>query len=176
MDAGAFFLILLVLLGAAAFIVWPFVKERRAKGVSNQEISTLLAERDRILNEIQELDFDHSLGKIPEAEYLAQRRSLLLAGGEVLRRLDNIHLSERATESAAQGHSGEQSGATIAEARSVEIPPETQLSDEEIEEMIAKRRLARKEKTGGFCSRCGKPFLQSDLFCAGCGQPVGQRS
>jgi hypothetical protein len=30
------------------------------------EVSALKAERDRVINSLQELDFDHKLGKIPQ--------------------------------------------------------------------------------------------------------------
>ena len=45
-------------------------------------------------------------------------------------------------------------------------------SDEDLEEMIAKRREERKQTAAGFCPKCGKPILQSDLFCPSCGRAV----
>ena len=34
-----------------------------------------MAERDRVINSLQELDFDFKLGKIPEEDYPVQRSS-----------------------------------------------------------------------------------------------------
>ncbi len=31
---------------------------------------------------------------------------------------------------------------------------------------------ARKDKTAGFCPKCGKPVLQSDVFCPSCGKYI----
>jgi rubrerythrin len=45
-------------------------------------------------------------------------------------------------------------------------------SDEDLEEMIAKRREERQQKSAGFCPKCGKPILQTDLFCPSCGRVV----
>ena len=45
-------------------------------------------------------------------------------------------------------------------------------SDEDLEEMIAKRREERQQKAAGFCPKCGKPILQSDLFCPLCGRAI----
>lgn len=178
MDLGAFFLILLVLLAVATFVIWPFARHWRGQIESNQEVSTLLAERDRILNAIQELDFDNSLGKIPAGEYPGQRKALLQAGADVLRQLDARNQPIYMTEGARAEIQEKQGVKALTEAVAVAAysSPTSLLSDEDIEELIAKRRAVRKEKTGGFCPKCGKPFLQSDQFCACCGQPVGLRS
>ena len=42
--------------------------ERRARRVTEEEheLSSLMAERERVINSLQELDFDFKLGKIPE--------------------------------------------------------------------------------------------------------------
>ncbi len=40
---------------------------------------------------LQELDFDHELGKIPASEYSLQRSELIQKGAEILRRLDELH-------------------------------------------------------------------------------------
>jgi hypothetical protein len=45
-------------------------------------------------------------------------------------------------------------------------------SDDDLEHQIANRRRSRKEKTGGFCPKCGKPIQMSDKFCPKCGAKV----
>ena len=168
MDLIAFFLLLLLLAFVILFIVRPFGEARRLqKTEAGQELSTLLAERDRVLKGIQELDFDNSLGKIPADEYPTERQVLLKTGADVLRQIDALNpsrsiLSQEMEESLR-----------LAQAVSV-IPPHPALvTDEDVEVLIAERRANRKEKMGGFCSKCGKPFLKSDRFCSCCGQPVG---
>ena len=52
------------------------------------DFSALLAERDRLLNALQELDFDYTLGKIPGEDYPAQRAVLLQRYADALRKLD----------------------------------------------------------------------------------------
>ena len=88
MDLGAIFLLLALLILVGLFIFSPF-SERRARGVSkdDQEISALMAERDRAINSLQELDFDFSLDKIPAEDYPDQRAALLKRGAEILRQL-----------------------------------------------------------------------------------------
>ncbi|MBL1173273.1 MAG: zinc-ribbon domain-containing protein, partial [Chloroflexi bacterium] len=50
--------------------------------------------------------------------------------------------------------------------------PAAPRSDDDVEALIAARRKARKEKSGGFCPRCGKPVLASDRFCPHCGKSI----
>ena len=166
MDAGAFFLFLLTLILVVMFVFWPFIKHWHFRVESGHEVSSLLAERDRVLNSIQELDFDNSLGKIPPVEYTTQRKVLLQTGAEVLRQLDNLRqlssIAEIKDEEALIGDRFIKD----------DVRPATPTTDEDLEELIAKRRSIRKEKTSGFCPNCGKPLLQSDRFCSCCGQAI----
>ena len=81
MDIGSIFLILALLILVALFVSRPFIS-RSQETVSltldpqDHERSSLLAERDRLLNALQELDFDATLGKIPEEDYPAQREAV----------------------------------------------------------------------------------------------------
>jgi predicted amidophosphoribosyltransferase len=44
--------------------------------------------------------------------------------------------------------------------------------DDEIEELIDKRRKKSKNLAGGFCPACGKPVINTDHFCSSCGRPI----
>ncbi len=89
MDIGSIFLILGLLVIVAVFISRPFFERKAPKGAqAGHEQSSLLAERDRLLDTLQELDFDYALGKIPEAEYPLQRAALVQQGAQILRDLD----------------------------------------------------------------------------------------
>ena len=111
----------------------------------------------------------YSHGNRINADPDRQRKLLLQSGVEVLRHLDDLNRSMPAPASVVEG-------AATAALEAVVSSPDTTLSDEDLEELIARRRTARKEKTGGFCPKCGKPFLQSDKFCSCCGEPVGMAS
>jgi hypothetical protein len=166
MDIGAFLLFLLIFFLVVMFVFWPFIKHWRIRVESGHEVSSLLAERDHVLNSIQELDFDNSLGKIPPVEYATQRKVLLQTGAEVLRQLDNLRQLSSVDEI--------KDGEVLTGDRSIkaDVHPVTLVTDEDLEELIAKRRSVRKEKTSGFCPNCGKPLLQSDRFCSCCGQAI----
>lgn len=168
MEIGSIFILLAVLLLAALFVARPFWNRRGQKAVSadEQEISALMAERERLVTVLQELDFDHAMHKIPAEDYPVMRAELLQKAADVLRKLD---LSESALTDAE-----DRIEAAIAARRAdaAQHPALTPEADDAIETLIAARKAARREKSGGFCSKCGKPVMHSDLFCPHCGQPL----
>lgn len=170
MDIGAIFFVLAVLTLVGMYVGQPFMQRRprRPKG-EDHEYSTLMAEYERVVNTLQELEFDNLLGKIPAEDYPTQRGLLLRRGADLLRRLDEFSASQEASQD-AQARLEAAVAAHRADASTQ--PPSAELGDEELEALIAARRKARKEKATGFCPRCGKPILLSDRFCPACGKAV----
>lgn len=154
MELGAILLLLAVLVIVVLFVARPLMNRTDETAGAPQTESALLAERDRVLAALEELDFDYTLGKIPTEDYPIQRGLLVQRGAEILRQLDEI----------------ERPAPRRASAR------KRRLSDEEIEALIAKRRQARREKTGGFCPQCGRPVLRSDKFCPSCGYKLKKQA
>jgi hypothetical protein len=151
MDIGSVMLILALAVFVFAFIYQPF-RLRQSAPLSQYEmtLSPLLAERERILEALVELDFDHELGKVPENIYSLQRNKLLQMGAEVLRQIDELQSEE--------GVSGDKSPARRAPA------------DDPLEAMIAARRKGgRPAGKGKFCQVCGEKVKAGDQFCANCG-------
>jgi hypothetical protein len=169
MEIGAFFLVLAVGLAVGLYVSQPFLQRRgrRIPAPSEaQEVSALMAERDRVVNSLQELDFDFNLNKIPAEDYPVQRAELLQKGTEVLKKLDALTPSPSPERSPtgvlrAGGPATDMSNAPI-----------SLRDDDDVEAQIAARRKARKEKSSGFCPRCGKPMLISDRFCPHCGKSI----
>jgi hypothetical protein len=154
MELQSVLFLLGIFLLVAAFVARPFTQSRRLTRINDQTRSGLLAERERLLAILRELDFDYSLGKVPEEDYPVQRAELLQLGAEAMKKLDS------------------QSAPPAPEA----VPPSTKraapTTDDEIEDLISKRRSSRREKTGGFCPECGKAILLSDRFCPSCGKTL----
>ena len=172
MDIGAIFLLLSVCLLAGLFVARPFLERRRVAIISadDQTLSSLLAERDRLITALQELDFDYTLGKIPAQDYPGMRASLLQRASDVLRSLDAIQPQNAGSEDAES-----RVEAVIASRRAdaaVEKTERRVISDDDLDEMVAVRRAAHKEKSAGFCPKCGKPVLLSDRFCPHCGKSI----
>jgi len=172
MYIGTFFLLLALLILIAVFVSRPFL-ERQPSATLQEEhaASSLLAERDRILTALQELDFDHALGKIPAEDYPLQRSSLLQRGAAILRHLDALTPSP--SPASGRGESAEDrleaAIATRLADATTESASATGTTDEDLEALIAKRRASLKDKAAGFCPKCGRPIWSSDSFCPQCG-------
>ncbi len=172
-------LILAVILLISIFISRPFFDLKPARALIDNQVSdeidhqrsSLLAEYDQILSAIQELEFDHTLGKIPTEEFPQQRTSLLRSAADVLRQLDTIQGK------APQATVDERIEAAITARRVAAAVTAGENStpagneDEALETLIAMRRGARQAQAGGFCPRCGRPVQKSDRFCPKCGAP-----
>lgn len=172
MDIGAIFLLVSVGLLTILFVGRPFLERRRFGGLSasNRQLSALMAERDRLIGALQELDFDHTLGKIPSQDYPAMRSDLLQHAAEVLRHLDELQ-PQAVTHADAESRVEAVIAARRADA-AVGNGRKPVISDEDIEELVASRRSGRKEKSAGFCPNCGKPVQRSDRFCPSCGKSI----
>ncbi len=184
MDIGSLFLLLALFLLIGLFIAKPLL-DRKAVAVTPEadlkehELSTLLAERDRILTALEELDFDNAMGKIPQEDYPGQRERLLIQGAEVLRQLDELNgeISDAEVDQRIEAAIAERRSA-IADTGEAAISAQTTTiivdADDEVEVQLAARRRARQDKSAGFCPNCGRPIQKSDRFCPKCGHSLAE--
>jgi hypothetical protein len=177
MDIGSIFLILALLIPVIIYISRPLFERNTVKvSYSERNISTLLAERDRVVATIQELDDDYNLGKIPTENYPSQRLTLLQNGADILRQIDAyqvapaIMTAEDRLEAAimARRHTLDATPAVVKKNGNA-VPP---VPDDDLEQRIAIRRRTMSGKAGGFCPKCGRPVQVSDHFCPRCGAPL----
>lgn len=193
MDIGSIFLVLTFAVLVVLFIARPFYQTEgvSVKNISTtsteHELSSALAERDRILNTLYELDFDHDLGKIPAGEYQAQRAALLEQGVGALKSIENLQADYPSLDDAPLDEAlpadqrGTQTAAGVSAAdnvptgrnRHVTLPAAvTKDPNDELEALLADRRRARSEPAAGFCPNCGGPLGKSDHFCPRCGKKL----
>src|SRR5215216_2835312 len=168
MELTSIFFSLAILILVGIYLYAPFM-ERRARRVTEEEheLSALMAERDRIINALQELDFDFKLGKIPEDDYPLQRSTLLQKGADILRKIDSFApqiSSVQDTEARLER--------AIAARRADASVARVNVSDDDLESMISSRRKSRTNKSAGFCPKCGKPVMVTDRFCPSCGKSL----
>lgn len=170
MDLSAIFFLLAVLILVGMYLYAPFIGRTRRSATTQEEheVSGLMAERDRMINALQELDFDFKLGKIPEEDYPAQRAELLKKGADILRKLDELR---PAAVSSADAEDRLEK-AVAARRADAAVAARVAVTDDDIESQLAARRKQRKEKSAGFCPRCGQPVLVSDRFCPSCGKSL----
>jgi NADH pyrophosphatase NudC (nudix superfamily) len=159
MNIGSIFLLIAILIVIGFLILRPFYTPQKENimqsGTAAQHTySSLLAEKERLLNAIQEMEFDHDTGKIPDDIFPEQRLALMREAAVVIEKISQInpallHLSsDSSTASAAQK------------------------PYDDLEEMIAKRRLTLNQKSTGFCPQCGHAVMASDRFCPKCGSTI----
>ena len=168
MELTAIFFSLAVLILVGIYLYAPFM-ERRARRVTEEEheLSALMAERDRVINSLQELDFDFKLGKIPEDDYPSQRASLLQKGADILRKIDSF-----TPQTASVQDTEARLEKAIAARRADASMAKVEISDDDLESMISSRRKARTNKSAGFCPKCGKAVMVTDRFCPSCGKSL----
>lgn len=171
MDLGSILILLALAILVSMFIARPLIQQRATLVTrAEHDLSALLAERDRVLTALQELDFDNALQKIPEEDYPVQRAALLQKGAEILRQLDA--LQNRAT----PGLATDPIEAALSERRRTRATASAQkpvpLPDDPVEAALAERRRTRAEKAAGFCPQCGNALFASDRFCSRCGAKV----
>jgi len=171
MDLGSILLIFSVFLLVAVFIGKP-VLDRRVSEVSesDQTRSSLLAEREQLLDTLQELDFDFKLGKIPENVYPVQRTRLLQRGAEILKKLDAV--DEVITARRPQVSDAVEKAIADRRKAAGAGPKQPVAADDDVERLIAARKRDRNDRTAGFCPNCGQAVLQTDKFCSKCGHTL----
>jgi hypothetical protein len=186
MDIGSLFILLALLVLVGIFISRPLLERKDIK-ITSEDIkeehdhSALLAERDRTLDALEELDFDYAVGKIPEEDYPAQRSVLIQRGAYILQELDKYEgkspqeQAETRLETAIaarriavrQDSQAQPASAAHSSADSASLTQT--IADDEIEALIAARRRMRSDKSAGFCPQCGNAVTKSDRFCSKCG-------
>jgi hypothetical protein len=173
MDLGSLFFISGILILVILFIAQPLIKRKPFRIIGDdQKLSSLIAEQERIISALLELDFDYNLGKIPAEDYPPQRSRLLSQGTKVMKQLDTLRAGGNGMKVDAVGNlqgADSSRNATLKE-RGGKRPLKT--PDDDLEVLLAARRRERGEKAGGFCAQCGNPVQQSDRFCPRCGKSL----
>lgn len=180
MDIGSILLLLALCILVMLFIARPLLEPKRSVIITTEhDLSHWLAERDRALNALQELDFDYALGKIPEEDYPATRAWLVQSGTEILRKLDELQPNEAAGSNidrieAAIASRRLQQTAAVSAAAPAGGNGQNRIStpDDDLETRIAERRRQRNGKAAGFCHKCGVAIQKSDQFCPKCGAKI----
>ncbi|MCB9421304.1 MAG: zinc ribbon domain-containing protein [Ardenticatenaceae bacterium] len=144
----------------------PLLQASREEQVRLSQRQLLLAEKEAILAQIRELDFDHDTGKMPDEIHQHQRTQLMSSAAAILKQIEE--LDGTATPAIAPAVNGVDGSGDV---------------DDDIEAAIARMRQAPKVKTAprpqpaaasgsGFCPQCGTPFDPGDKFCVSCGHKL----
>jgi hypothetical protein len=197
-EIGAILFSLAMLLLVAAYVLQPLAGSGRGGyRDSNRELSALQAERDRVLDSIQEIDTDHSMGKVSEEDYQRQRQVLVLEGAEILRKIDELQLSpdaeprgktpEMELEAAVAELRGKSSVTSRElEAAGTEARGKSSVASRELEAAVTETRgkssAPGPQKAQGAsdpievaCPTCGEGIVRGDRFCSNCGEALEEQ-
>lgn len=169
MTTGSILLGIALFLLVALFLARPFLQgtegaaRQKRRRMRQGRRARLQEEKEAILAEIRQLDFDHDTGKLPDEQHKVERAQLMAAAAEVLQQLDAL--------------------SKTAPAETAESTEKAVDLDKDIEAAIARRRRkgsapkAAPAQNGGirFCPQCGRRVDAGDRFCATCGYNLRER-
>ena len=155
MEIGAILFSLAMILLVAAYVLQPLsTSERGGYHDTSRELSALQAERDRVLDSIQEIDMDYSMGKVSEEDYQHQRGSLVLDGAKILRSIDEL-----------QGEGAPDESAMELEAGVAQLRRKSSVSGSTL----------NRDETDPECPACGDSIYHGDRFCTNCGATLEEQ-
>ncbi|MCJ7718058.1 MAG: zinc ribbon domain-containing protein [Anaerolineales bacterium] len=151
MAFSSFLIVLVIFVLTGSIIVRPFLVEQHTGSPDvPQKYDSLLADRERLLSAIEDLDLEFELEKISSKDHSRNRDILLAEAAEVLVQLDKLEKR-------------------VPKNKRISSPTE---SGDDLEEMIETRRRELKGDKSSFCSNCGKAVKLEDQFCGQCGEKL----
>jgi hypothetical protein len=151
MSFASFLIVAFIFILTGLFIMRPFLVQSESKGRSSSSLyDSLIAERERLLSAIEELELELDLKKISEKEYIRNRDILLVEAAEVLKKLDKYQKKHKI--------------------KNVKIS--TQTEEDDLERLIAERRKQLKTQSFRTCTNCEKEVGDNDQFCSHCGEAL----
>jgi hypothetical protein len=172
MDIGSLLLVLAVTLIVAGFVARPLM-DRAVRPDSTAGTSDLTTQREAVLTELRELDFDHDTGKMIEEDYQVQRNRLVETGARILRALDQLQPAPADEDNIERLVAARRRRSTADDAaveRKVAARRQSPVvTDDEIEQAVAARRSKAGAAAGPACPKCRNAVLSSDKFCPHCG-------
>ncbi len=149
MEFSSLLIVIFIFVLSGVFIMRPFlVDEKEPKRVGSSRSDSLLAEKDRLLLAIEELDQEFELEKISAEEHNRNRDILLSEAAEIIKQLDKLQKPS----SSKQKNSA---------------PQET---DDDLERLINERRQQLRTEKSLICPKCGKAVDAGAQFCSHCGE------
>ena len=183
MSIATIFFSIAILGIVGLFVARPLLKPRFNLLSRVSRSDRLKIQKEALLIQIGDLDFDFQTGKLTEDDHKQQRSKLMAEAASILQQMDDL-----------QGYST-QSKSSVEEGKKIES---TSRVDAEVEAAIAKTtaqiRAAEEIKKGGnlkdnsehrepsrkpeaeeiICVKCGNAVDSSDKFCTICGHTLKQ--
>lgn len=183
-NTGSILLGVALLLVVALILARPFFMARyRQEAFTERE--ALEAQKEALLAQIRELDFDHETGKLPDEVHKQRRTELVGEAAAVLQQLDDLKPAKEQDDGKVPAGTEEEIEAAVSRLRRVRAaaPVAEGGGPDEIEDAVARLRGKPAEGNGAageeerpaaekgprYCPQCGQPRDAGDKFCAYCG-------
>lgn len=148
MELGSLLVVIFVFFLSGFFILRPFLVHEETEGRAGRTMrDSLVAERERLLHAIEEIDLEYELKKISSEEHTRNRDILLSEAAIVLKELDDLPKS--------------------GSAKRKKTAPVEDVGN--LEKMIADRRKQLKGEMSLECPHCGESVEEGAQFCSHCG-------
>ena len=148
MELGSLLIVIFLFFLSGFFILRPFLVNEETEGRAGTTMrDSLVAERERLLHAIEEIDLEYELNKISSEEHTRNRDILLSEAAKVLKEFDNLPKTGSAKRKKA-------------------APAQ---DEDNLEKMIADRRKQIKGEISIKCPLCGEAVEKGAQFCSHCG-------
>lgn len=151
----------------------PFMRPVDEDFETDEQIESLLAQKDALLQDLRGLDDDMEAGKVAPELYAHDRPLLLKRAALVLQQLDKLGYIEPVAAVPAGTPSVDVDAQIEAAVRKLRSPAEV---DADIEAAVRRMREQTPAATNGaatrYCPQCGTPVDAGDRFCATCGHAL----
>ncbi|HEY0074385.1 MAG TPA: hypothetical protein VGB77_09805 [Abditibacteriaceae bacterium] len=148
-----------------AIVAAPLFREHRAWAAlaPHTRRAVLLEQRDTLLRELKDLEFDRRMGKIDDADYAEMHTSLARRTTTVLDALEALKPTGR----------GRNGSASASWHRALDVEAEVLVARARLRlrgGKVETRHSASEElPDGAWHCECGRTMKRSDKFCASCG-------
>lgn len=152
MEFSSLLIVIFIFVLSGMFIMRPFmVNEKTPRKSGSGRTDSLIAEKERLLLAIEDLDLEFELDKISNQEHNRNRDILLAEAADVIKQLDKIQKT---------GSSKKKKTSSSGKA------------DDGLEKMINERRQQLKNERSLMCASCGQSVDKGSRFCSHCGEAL----
>ena len=176
MTIGSIFLGLALLILVGLFVTRPLLKRQPRRRSNTSAYEDLLAQKEAVLTQILNLDFDYDTGKVPVSEYKKLRADYVGEATAILKQLDALETGEEIVDSVSKKTEGETTKSQAAEIEAAiallrqspaKSTPSPSSSPPDLKTYSGNGKAV-------YCTQCGQPADSNDKFCASCGHKVPQ--
>ena len=183
MTIGTIFFSLAILGIVGLYVAKPLLQPRFGRRKRISRLDRLELQKEALLIQIGDLDFDYQTGKLTEDDYQKQRSELMAEATSILQQMDKLQSQSDLTEptadeselvksasdidteiEAAIAKTAAQLHASGAEYKGSDSKGESQIEDHS--RALANERI--------FCAKCGQAADPGDKFCTICGHTLKQ--